>query len=61
MAKMIDEEKIMAYHAKEGEDIVCPVCASEEERESSEPIHYITGEVKDPNPKYCVRCKKKIE
>ena len=58
---MADEEKIMAYHAKEGSGIVCPVCASDEERETSEPIHYITGVVIDPDPKYCVRCKKKIE
>ncbi|MHB8111433.1 MAG: hypothetical protein ACYDHW_15515 [Syntrophorhabdaceae bacterium] len=61
MAKMIDEEKIMAYHTKESNEIVCPVCASDEERENSDPVHYITGVVVDPNPKYCVRCKKKIE
>jgi hypothetical protein len=51
----------MAYHTKESNEIVCPVCASDEERENSDPIHYITGVVVDPNPKYCVRCKKKIE
>lgn len=58
---ILDEEEIKAYHLREGNGWVCPVCASDEERENSDPIHYITGEVKDPDPKYCVRCKKKIE
>lgn len=58
---ILDEEKIKGYHLKEESGWVCPVCASDEERESSEPIHYITGEVRDEKPMYCVRCKKKIE
>jgi hypothetical protein len=57
----IDEEKIRAYHLKEENGWVCPVCAKDEERESSETIHYITGVVHDEKPMYCVRCKKKID
>ena len=57
----IDEKKIRAYHVKEAQGWVCPVCASDEERESSEKAPYIEDVVHDEKPMYCVRCKKKIE
>lgn len=58
---MIDEKKIRAYHVK-SEGFVCPVCASDEERETVDPADVVTEDViHDDNPMYCMRCRKKIE
>lgn len=58
---MVDEKKIRAYHLK-SDTLVCPVCASDEERESVQPGDLVTEDaIHDDKPMYCVRCKKKIE
>ncbi|HNT43363.1 MAG TPA: hypothetical protein PKN85_02820 [Syntrophorhabdaceae bacterium] len=59
---MIDEKKIRAYHSRSDNALVCPLCATDEERESAEPGDLVTEDViHDDNPMYCARCKKKIE
>ncbi len=57
---IIDEKKIRAYHRKEDSGWICPVCASDEERQSPEKVRYFEDAIHDEKPMYCIRCKKKI-
>ncbi len=60
----VTESRARAYHTKDNQ-FVCPVCATDEERAADENEKFkpepIGHEVHDPNPVYCIRCKKKIE
>ena len=57
---MLDEKRIRAYHTKRKE-LVCPVCASDEEKADpgSEPV-VAEDVIHDVGPLECVRCRKKI-
>ena len=56
------ENNVRAYLLKD-RTLVCPVCATDEEREDlAEQGNYIAeDEIHDDNPIFCVRCKKKIQ
>ena len=58
---LLQEKPIRAYQTK-NKTFVCPVCATDEERENAKPDEMITEDViHDDNPMFCHRCKKKIE
>jgi hypothetical protein len=57
---MLTEKAIRAYHTKRKE-YVCPVCATDEEKATAEPLKVVPEDVvHDDEPMFCVRCKKKI-
>jgi hypothetical protein len=56
----INEKQIRAYQTKE-KALVCPVCATDEEKEIAGPDGIIAEDtIHDDNPLFCHRCKKKI-
>ena len=57
MALLVEKE-IRAYQTK-AKTYVCPVCATDEEKETETKV-VAEDVIHDPNPTYCVRCKKKI-
>ena len=56
---MLVEKEIRAYQTKT-KKIVCAECATDEEREKETPL-VAEDVIHDPDPKYCIRCKKKIK
>ena len=60
--KTTQEKSIKAYRLKD-KTLVCPVCASDEERSIKGPeILYEEDVIHDDNPAFsCARCKKKIK
>jgi len=58
---LLGEKEIRAYQTKRKE-LVCPVCASDEERADpgTEEV-YAEDIIHDTGPLECVRCKKKIK
>ncbi|HVN95897.1 MAG TPA: hypothetical protein VMT62_05675 [Syntrophorhabdaceae bacterium] len=57
----LQEKEIRAYQLK-NKTLVCPVCATDEEREEAGPNQLITEDtIHDDNPMFCTRCKKKIK
>jgi hypothetical protein len=57
----MQEKNIRAYQLK-NKTLVCPVCATDEERDKAVEGEFITEDkIHDHDPVYCVRCKKKIE
>jgi hypothetical protein len=58
---LLKEKEIRAYQTK-SKTFVCPVCATDEERETAEPDKVITEDaIHDDNPMFCNRCKVKIK
>ncbi|HVN25901.1 MAG TPA: hypothetical protein VMT71_18180 [Syntrophorhabdales bacterium] len=57
MALLVEKE-IRAYQLKTNK-MVCTECATDEERAEERPV-VAEDVIHDPDPKYCVRCKKKI-
>lgn len=56
----IQEKEIRAYQLKE-KALVCPVCATDEEKETAGADNIIAEDtIHDDNPLFCNRCKKKI-
>ncbi|OGP53498.1 MAG: hypothetical protein A2Y65_10760 [Deltaproteobacteria bacterium RBG_13_52_11] len=58
---LLVEKEIRAYQLR-NKTLVCPVCATDEERADDE-TEKIAAEdiIHDTNPMECVRCKKKIK
>jgi hypothetical protein len=57
----LKEKEIRAYQTK-SKTFVCPVCATDEEKETVEPDKVITEDaIHDDNPVFCNRCKAKIK
>ncbi len=57
---LIAEKEIRGLQLKDV-GLVCPVCATDEERETAEPENVISEDkIHDNKPMFCVRCKKKI-
>jgi hypothetical protein len=56
---MLVEKEIRAYQTKT-KKIVCAECATDEERQEETPL-VAEDVIHDPDPKYCIRCKKKIK
>jgi hypothetical protein len=58
---LLHEKEIRAYQTK-NKTFVCPVCATDEERENAAPDEVITEDViHEDNPIFCHRCKTKIK
>ena len=58
---LLGEKEIRAYHTKRRE-LVCPVCATDEERADPGTGKVAAEDViHDTGPLECVRCRKKIE
>jgi hypothetical protein len=58
---LLEEKEIRAYQTK-GKTFVCPVCATDEEKENAGPETVIAEDViHDDNPIFCSRCKTKIK
>ena len=57
---LLEEKEIRAYHTRT-KDLVCPVCASDEEKADpgTEPV-VAEDVIHDTGPLECARCKKKI-
>ena len=55
---LLVEKEIRAYQLKTNK-MVCPVCATDEEKAEETPV-VAEDVIHDPAPMYCVRCKKKI-
>jgi hypothetical protein len=58
---LLEEKEVRAYQLR-NKTLVCPVCATDEERADDE-TEAISAEdlIHDTNPMECVRCKKKIK
>lgn len=56
---MIQEKEIRAYQLK-NKELVCPVCASDEEKAQATEVA-AEDVIHDPNPAVCVRCQKKLK
>jgi uncharacterized protein with PIN domain len=58
---LLDEKAIRAYHTKR-QEFVCPVCATEEEKATAEPVKIVAEDVihNEKDSLFCVRCKQKI-
>jgi hypothetical protein len=58
---LLEEKEVRAYQLR-NKTLVCPVCATDEERADDE-TGAISAEdlIHDANPMECVRCKKKIK
>jgi hypothetical protein len=57
----LGEKEIRAYQLK-NKTLVCPVCTTDEERETAEPDKVIAEDtIHDDNPMFCTRCKKEIK
>jgi uncharacterized protein with PIN domain len=58
---LLEEKEIRAYHLRQ-EGFVCPVCASDEEKDSGEPVKFVSEDVihDEESSMFCIRCKKKI-
>jgi hypothetical protein len=56
---MIAEKEIRAYQTKTSQ-LVCPVCATEEERKDPHTRAIAEDEIHDTKDMECVRCKKTI-
>jgi hypothetical protein len=58
---LLSEKEVRAYQLK-NKTMVCPVCATDEERADDE-VEQIVAEdvVHDTPPMECVRCRKKIK
>jgi len=58
---LLKEKEIRAYQLK-NKTLVCPVCATDEERDTAEADEVITEDtIHDDNPMFCNRCKTKIK
>lgn len=58
---LLQEKEVRAYQLK-NKTFVCPVCATDEEREGTELDKVIAEDtIHDDNPMFCGRCKKKIK
>jgi hypothetical protein len=57
---MLGEKDIRGYRLK-NRTLVCPVCASDEEKADAETRIVAEDLVHDTNPMECVRCKKTVK
>ena len=58
---LLQEKQIRAYHLK-ADTFVCPVCATDEEKETTGPEKIIAEDViHNEESMFCARCKKKIK
>ena len=58
---LLGEKEIRAYHTRT-KDLVCPVCASDEEKVDPGTERVVAEDViHDAGPLVCARCKKKIK
>lgn len=58
---ILEEKEIRGFHLRE-KGYVCPVCATDEERETGEPVKMVEEDVvHNEESMLCIRCKKKIE
>jgi hypothetical protein len=55
----LQEKEIRAYQLK-NKELVCPVCASDEEKAAATEIS-AEDVIHDPNLALCVRCQKKLK
>lgn len=59
--KLLQEKEVRAYQHK-NKTLVCPICATDEERETAESDKIITEDaIHDDNPLFCNRCKTQIK
>jgi len=57
---LLEEKEIRAFHLKAA-GYVCPICATDEERETEEPVKMASEDVvHNEESMFCIRCKKKI-
>jgi hypothetical protein len=56
---ILQEKEIRGFQLK-NKALVCPVCASDEEKAAPGTELIAEDAVHDPDPMYCTRCKKKI-
>jgi hypothetical protein len=56
---LIQEKEVRAVQLKD-KTLVCPVCATDEEKAVTENI-VAEDTIHDQNPMFCVRCQKKIK
>jgi hypothetical protein len=58
---LLEEKEIRGFHLRE-QGYVCPVCASDEEKETGEPVKMVAEDVvHNEESMFCIRCKKKIQ
>jgi hypothetical protein len=55
----LSEKEIRAYQLKD-KTFVCPVCATDEEKEPESANLVKEDAIHDNDPQFCVRCRKKI-
>ena len=56
---MLQEKQIRGFQLK-NKELVCPVCATDEEKAKATEISQEDA-IHDPKPAFCVRCQKKIK
>jgi hypothetical protein len=58
---LLEEKEIRGFHLRE-KGFVCPVCATDEERDAGEPVKMVAEDVvHNEESMFCIRCKKKIQ
>jgi hypothetical protein len=58
---LLEEKEIRAYHLK-AKGFVCPICATDEEKATGEPVNISAEDVvHNEESMFCIRCKKKME
>ena len=59
---LLQKKKSEHTNSKAHKTLVCPICVTDEERQTAEPDKVITEDaIHDDNPIFCARCKKKIK